>query len=113
MRFALIYRLIKRSGLLTFFLLLGHDGVAEGQQSEEGVDLWDPQLHRFHQGVVVEHEAWVGQRVEGEVHRLCVLLRARGGGGQERGAGKERTICHQSWCNSVKSSPYYWLNSAD
>lgn len=62
------------SPLLTFFLLLGHDGVAERQQPEEGVDLWVLQLHRLHQGVVVEHEAWVSQRVEGEVHRFCVLL---------------------------------------
>lgn len=60
---------------VTFFLLLSHDGMAEGQQSEEGVDLWVLQLHRFHQRVVVEHEAWVGQRVEGEVHHLCVLVR--------------------------------------
>lgn len=47
--------------------------MAEGQQLEEGVDLGVLQLHRFHQGVVVEREAWVGQRVEAEVHRLCVL----------------------------------------
>lgn len=58
---------------LTFSLLLGHDGVAEGQQPEEGVDLRVLQLHRLHQGVVVEREAWVGQRVEGEVHRLRAL----------------------------------------
>lgn len=64
-------------GFLTFFLLLGHDGVAECQQPEEGVDLWVLQLHRLHQGVVVEHEARVGQRVEGEVHRICVLLSER------------------------------------
>lgn len=47
--------------LLTFFLLLGHDGVAESQQSEEGMDLQGLQLHRLHQGVIMEHEAWVGQ----------------------------------------------------
>lgn len=76
------------SSLLTFFLLLGHDGVAEGQQSEEGVDLWVLKLHRLHQGVVVEHEARVGQRIEGEVHCLCVLFRQRGGG------VKQRTMCH-------------------
>lgn len=58
---------------LTCFLLLGHDGVAEGQQPEEGVDLRVLQLHRLHQGVVVEREAWVGQRVEGEVHLLRAL----------------------------------------
>lgn len=62
-----------RDRLLTFFLLLGHDGVAEGQQPEEGVDLGVLQLHRLHQGVVVEREARVGQRVEGEVHRLRAL----------------------------------------
>lgn len=61
----------------TFFLLLGHDGVAEGQQSEEGVHLGVLQLHRLHQGVVVEHEARIGQRVEGEVHPVCVLDREK------------------------------------
>lgn len=60
---------------VTFFLLLSHDSMAECQQSEEGVDLWVLQLHRLDQGVVVEHEARVGQRVEGEVHHLCVLVR--------------------------------------
>lgn len=60
--------------LPTFFLLLGHDGVAEGEQPEEGVDLGVLQLHRFHQSVIVEGEAGVGQSIEGEVHRLCVLL---------------------------------------
>lgn len=61
--------------LLTFCLLLNHDGVAEGEQSEEGVDLGVLQLHRFHQGMIMEFEAGVGQRVEFEVHRLCVLAR--------------------------------------
>lgn len=46
---------------VTFFLLLSHDGMAECQQSEERVDLWVLQLHRLDQGVVVEHEARVGQ----------------------------------------------------
>ena len=67
------FYLSKTEDVLTFFLLLCHDGVAEGQQSEEGVDLWVLQLHRLHQGVVVEHEAGVRQRVEGEVHPLCML----------------------------------------
>lgn len=58
----------------TFLLLLGHDGVAEGEQPEEGVDLRVLHLHRFHQSVIVECEAGVGQSVEGEVHRLHVLL---------------------------------------
>lgn len=60
--------------LPTFFLLLSHDGVAEGEQPEEGVDLGVLRLHRFHQSVIVEREAGVGQSIEGEVHRLCVLL---------------------------------------
>lgn len=60
--------------LPTFFLLLGHDGVAEGEQPKEGVDLGVLQLQRFHQSVIVESEAGVGQSVEGEVHLLCVLL---------------------------------------
>lgn len=64
-----------RVSLLTFCLLLGHDGVAEGEQSKEGVDLGVLQLHRFHQGMIMEFEAGVGQRVEVEVHRLCVLSR--------------------------------------
>lgn len=61
----------------TFFLLLGHDGVAEGEQPEEGVDLGVLQLHRFHQSVIVECEAGIGQSIEGEVHLLCVLLAER------------------------------------
>lgn len=54
--------------------------MAEGEQSEEGVDLGVLQLHRFHQGVIVEREAGVGQIVEGEVHNLRVLLGDMGKG---------------------------------
>lgn len=60
--------------LLTFFFVLGHDGVAEGQQSEEGMDLRILQLHRLHQSVVIEGKARVSQWVEGEVHHLGVLV---------------------------------------
>lgn len=56
---------------LTFALLLTHDGVAERQQAEELVGVLVPDLHRLQQGVVVEAEVWVGQRVEGgEVQSL-------------------------------------------
>lgn len=79
------------SSPLTFFLLLGHDSVAEGQQSEEGVDLGVLQLHRLHKGVIVECEARVGQWVEGEIHFLCILARSRGeeGRGQKEKRQKE------------------------
>ena len=69
----------------TFTLLLGHDGVAEGEQPEEDVDLGASQLHGLHQGVVVEAEAGVSQRVEGEVHRLGVLDKVDVGGEERRG----------------------------
>lgn len=75
------------SSRLTFFLLLGHDCVAEGQQSEEGVDLGVLQLHCLHQGVIVECEARVGKWVEGEIHFICILARSRG---EERREGPKK-----------------------
>lgn len=56
-----------------FFLLLSHDGVTEYHQSEEAVDLLVLQLHLLHQGVVVEHEVGVSQRVGGEINRVFML----------------------------------------
>lgn len=47
--------------------------MAEGQQPEEGLDLREAQLHILHQGVVVEGELGVCQRIEGEIHYLSVL----------------------------------------
>lgn len=56
---------------LTLALLLTHDGVAERQQAEKLVGVLVPDLHRLQQGVVVEAEVWIGQRVEGsEVQSL-------------------------------------------
>lgn len=60
--------------LLTFYFLLSHNSVTEGQCSEEGVDLHILQLHSLHQGVVMEGELMVSKRVEGPVHCLRVLV---------------------------------------
>lgn len=56
---------------LTLALLLTHDGVAERQKAEKLVRVVVPNLHRLQQGVVVEAEVWIRQRVEGrEVQSL-------------------------------------------
>lgn len=49
----------------TLTLLLTHDGVAERQKAEKIVGVVVPDLHRLQQGVVVEAEVWIRQRVEG------------------------------------------------
>ena len=76
--FGFIYQVILFFSKRTLALLLSHDGVAEGQEPEEALNLRDPQLHRLHQRVVVEGELGVGHGVEGEVHHLSVL------GGRDR-----------------------------
>ena len=59
--------------MLTLFLLLGHDGVAQSQQAEEGLSLPVPLPHRLQQIVVVKDELRISQLVPGEVHCLCLL----------------------------------------
>lgn len=59
--------------LLTLDLLLRHDGVAQRQQTEEGLGRGVPLPHQLHQAVVVEHKLGVGQVVPGEVHLLGFL----------------------------------------
>ena len=59
--------------VLTLGLLLGHDGVAERQQTEEVLGGEVPLPHQLHQAGVVEHKLGVGQLVPGEVHRLGFL----------------------------------------
>lgn len=61
--------------MLTLFLFLRHDGVAQSQQAEEGLSLWVSLLHRLHQAVVVKDELWIRQLVPAEVHSLCLLRR--------------------------------------
>lgn len=63
----------------TFALLLGHDGVAEREQAEELVHVVVSQLDGFQQAGVPELEAWVRQRVEGEVDWLRPLAGAEMG----------------------------------
>lgn len=63
--------------MLTLFLFLRHDGVAQSQQAEEGLSLRVSRPHRLHQTVVVKDELWISQVVPKEVHFVCILQRKR------------------------------------
>lgn len=59
--------------MLTVFLFLRHDSVAQSQQAEEGLSFWVSLSYRFHQTVIMEDELWISQLVPGEVHFVSLL----------------------------------------
>lgn len=63
----------------TFTLLLGHDSVAEREQTEELMHMGVSQIDGFQQAGVPELEPWVRQWVEGEIDWLWPLAGAEMG----------------------------------
>ncbi len=61
----------------TFALLLWHDSVTQGQQSEELLHCRILQFNGFNQAAIVKLKPSVTERVEGKIHTGC-FLKGRG-----------------------------------